>query len=116
MEPILRETIESLIEYIPKMINGCQNTVENLQGGNEAVAVQLLPDIVEGLEWILQALSGLRDNGKFLNIELSSLTKHFHEMVNALELRDYVLLADLLDYEIVPVLEDWLLIINSVVI
>jgi hypothetical protein len=116
MKAIVVETLESLKEYIPKMVIGCQSTVENLQGGNEAVALQLLPAIIEGFEWILQAISGLQDNGQLLDIELSNLSQHFQEMLNALEIGDYVLLADLLDYEIVPVMETWLAIINSVVI
>jgi hypothetical protein len=114
VEEIVVETLESLKGYLPKMILGCQNTAENLQRGNEAAALQLVPDIVEGLEWLLQAISGVKANGQLQELEFSTLTQHFQELVSALEVGDYVLLADLLDYEIGPVLEDWLAIITSV--
>ncbi|WML46083.1 hypothetical protein [Neobacillus sp. PS3-40] len=114
MEEIVIETLESLKEYLPQMVRGCQNTAENLQSGNEAVALQIVPDIVEGLEWTLQAISGVKANGQLQDIEISTLTQHFRELVSALEMGDYVLLADLLDYEVGPVLEDWLTNITSI--
>jgi hypothetical protein len=107
MKEIVAETLESLNEYIPKLVLACQNTVESLQGGNEATALQMLPPIIEGLEWVLDAVSGEQNNGQLFSIDLKTLTKHFQEMVPAMEMGDYVLLADLLDYELVPILTEW---------
>ncbi|WP_456273260.1 hypothetical protein [Bacillus sp. AK031] len=108
------ETIKSIKEYIPKMVNGCKQTVEDLQEGNEANALQLVPHIIEGLDWIVQALAGIQKNGLLLNIDFNELNSHLGEMLSSLEINDYVLLADIIDYELVPILNDWLSKVNSV--
>lgn len=114
MEALIVETINSIKDYMPKLIVGCNNTIENLQRGNEAVALQALPGIVEGLEWVLEAISGLKAIGQLKEVQLVELTKHFQDLVSSLELNDYVLLADILDYEVSPVLNNWLQIISLV--
>ncbi|UGB30433.1 hypothetical protein [Metabacillus sp. B2-18] len=114
MEKIVFETIQSLKEYLPRMINGCNEIVEYLQEGNEGTALSQMPDFVEGLQWIFAAINGIQNNGHLQEIELISLKDNFKEVVDSLEMRDYVLLADLLDYEIAPVLKQWQLTINKV--
>lgn len=111
MDTLIEDTLNSIKGYMPKLIFGCNNAIENLQVGNEAVALQTLPAIVEGLEWILEAISGLQAIGQLNEIEIVALTKHFQDLVSALELNDYVLLADVLEYEISPVLNNWLQVI-----
>lgn len=112
MDNIVNETIESLRDYIPKLISAGQELVNNLQSGNEAKAFSAMPQIIEGLEWAFQAVEGIKKLGKAREIELTDVNSKFNEVINALEVKDYVLLADLFEYEIIPILENWLENIN----
>ncbi|WP_186580807.1 hypothetical protein [Aquibacillus kalidii] len=108
MEKIVKETLISLQEYLPRLINGCSQVVDNLKEGDEGSGLRKMPSIVEGMQWVFEAVSGIQNNGFLHNIYLHSLKEHFKEVVKALEIGDYVLLADVLNYEILPVLEEWL--------
>lgn len=116
MERILVETMQSLGEYLPRMVNGCREITNNLQVGNEATALSQMPQFVEGLQWIFEAITGIQKNGLLHEIDFGSLQEYFNGVVNSLEIKDYVLLADLLEYEIAPVLEEWNTVISGVVI
>ncbi|AVX21685.1 MULTISPECIES: hypothetical protein [Carboxydocella] len=107
-EDLLNETMASLAEYLPKLIAGCQKIAEQFHTADEASAMQLLPAAIEGLEWVITAVSELQKFGLLTEIDPSKLTMHFSELESALANRDYILLGDLLEYEIVPVLEEWL--------
>ncbi|WP_273483048.1 hypothetical protein [Desulforamulus ruminis] len=70
--------------------------------------MSILPNVIDGLQWLVEAVQGIQQNGCNLSITIASLTKHFEELERALEVRDYVLTADLFEYEITPTLEEWL--------
>lgn len=108
MEQLVRETMESCLDYIPKLIKAVSETAEKIQSGNEAAGIRLMPPVFDGLQWVMEAIQGMQRNGFLREINLEGLLKQFKELENALEIRDYVLIADLFEYEIGPVLEDWL--------
>ncbi|WP_066055877.1 hypothetical protein [Robertmurraya korlensis] len=113
MEQIVIDTLESLKEYFPKLINGSREIAEYLQEGNEAKALSVMPQLVEGLQWVFEAVMGIQNNGFLNDINLLDLKDNFQEMVEALEIGDHVLLADLLQYEIAPTLEKWVLMVDK---
>lgn len=108
MEKILKETIESLEDYLPRIIKGSKEISYNLTGGNEASAISAMPEYVEGIQWIYEALAGIQNSGFLREINLLALQTHFKEVVESLEIGDHVLLADILEYEITPIMETWL--------
>lgn len=108
MDKLVSETIGSIIEYLPNLLEGCKVMIQDFQTGNEAAALDRLPLVLEGLQWVLDAIVGIKNNGHVLNCDEGILTVHLQEMAGALEIADYVLLADLFEYEIVPILEQWI--------
>lgn len=108
VEQLVRETIESCVDYMPKLIKAVSEIGEKIQSGNEAAGICLMPPVFEGLQWVIEAILGMQQNGFLHEIDTERLTKQFKELENALEIRDYVLIADLFEYEIGPVLEGWL--------
>ena len=108
MEQLVKETLESCLDYLPKLIRAVSEIPEMLQSGNEAAGIRLLPPVFDGLQWVMEAIQGMQRNGFLREVDLGSLAKHFKELESALEIRDYVLIADLFEYEIEPVLEEWL--------
>lgn len=107
MDKLIHETIGSLGEYLPILIEGCKEISRDLQTGNEAGGLDRLPLVLEGLQWVVDAVDGIKNNGETLGVDEKALMTHFKEMEGALEIGDYVLLADLFEYEIVPILEHW---------
>lgn len=108
MEQLIKETLQSCREYLPKLIAVVANTAGYIQSGNEAEGVCLMPSVFDGLQWVTDAIRGIQQNGFNLEIDLQSITERFKELEGALEIRDYVLIADIFEYEIGPTLEEWL--------
>lgn len=114
MDQLIIETIESMENYLPKLIKALEEMAEHFQNGAQNEAIHQLPTAFEGIEWIVSAINGLRNNGYFIDLEVLTLNKFLIEVEDALKNQDYILLADLLEYEIKPILEEWLLKCSSV--
>lgn len=108
MLQLVLETLESCEEYIPKLISATSNIAFHLQSGNEAKGTELLEPVYEGIRWVIDAVNGIQLNGYPMDIDVSEMKEILVSMEEALEMRDYVLLADLFEYEMTPMLETWL--------
>ncbi len=108
VQQLIKETRRSCQDYLPKLIQATSSISHGLQSGNEVEAMAVLPDVITGLQWLVEAVRGMQGNGCDLDISSDLLTAHFHELEQALRVKDYILLADLFEYEITPTLEDWL--------
>ncbi|MCA0971574.1 hypothetical protein LCM20_13285 [Halobacillus litoralis] len=107
MKEIVTETINTLKFYLPNLIEGTKSTAEKFQAHKDSEALKVLPNIVEGIDWVYQAIAGIQKNGGLPKIDLEELSSILPETLRAIEVKDYVLLSDLLEYEIVHVLEKW---------
>lgn len=105
-EQLMEDTLESLYDYLPKMIQGIDQFVAKMMIQNQTNALEILPNIFEGLNWITQAvlltqpLQKVPLNGQELVLILPAL-------MDAYENQDLILVSDLLDYEIKPMIEKW---------
>ena len=108
MEQLVKETMESCREYIPKLIETVSKIALYIQGGNEATGIRLIPPVFEGLLWVIDAVQGIQRHGFLEEIDLPDIIRHLKDLEHALEIRDHVLIADLFEYEIGPALEIWL--------
>ena len=93
---------------MPRLIEGVSDLASNFQEGKEAVGLKKLPEIFDGIQWIIEALTELKKVCIDLQFSEEDITKVFREFEGALQIRDYVLIGDLLDYEIKPYLINWL--------
>lgn len=121
---LLKDTITNAIGYISKLEKGMDIIVQDYRTGNEIEANRELNQIIEGFQWILQ----LQDNiEKMLKLDFSrykhndmpiserlnyflNITK---QILDAQLNEDWILLADLLEYEITPFLKEWQGILES---
>lgn len=106
-ETLMKETIEEINIYLPKMIQGIEIFVEHVMQAREKEAQKLLANIFEGLEWIVQAVLLTREMQPE-NIKEQELVEKFPLLIDAYENKDFVLISDVLDYEIKPILEKWI--------
>lgn len=106
---LMKETLESAYEYIPRAIAGSNVISTNIQGGREDKAMALCIDLIDGLKWLIDAIILTKpiqiEYDRLVNID--EVNDLFSQIVEAFENSDYVLLSDLLEYELTPTLNKW---------
>ena len=113
MKQLLHDTVESCQKYMPKLIKAIEEVSCQLHSSNESKALARLPQIFEGLQWVLDAIQEIQKFYNILEVNVEDLTVILKELEQAIKSRDYVLMADLFEYEIKPVLKKWLDEVNS---
>lgn len=88
----------TLMEYIETVDDNIENLSKNFRNNKIEVASEEFLQLVDGLEWIEQVLS------LTLGRKSSPLNEVYRNFVQAFEDRDYISIADLLEYELMPVL------------
>ena len=92
--------------------------VELFRSGNDQKGMKLFIDLVTGLEWFVTTIGSVGDimqidfaapliGGTPLSGEVDALNLILLDIIGAQERRDWVLLGDLLEYELEPTLERW---------
>jgi hypothetical protein len=104
-----------------KFIEGLQDYLVQTAGhysSDNQCAGRYLDETVQGLEWFVQMIGFIEQtlqldfnqlslNGRPVAEYVQRLNSIFQEIVNAQEVSDPVLLADILVYDLVPHLEEW---------
>ncbi|CBZ04610.1 hypothetical protein EXN25_03730 [Clostridium botulinum] len=98
------EALKTASEYIGNLKIGIMNASENFQSGNENKALESIPLIVDGIEWLTQVIELTRDIQRS-EISLGELNEKLEEIVEAVENGDFILVGDLFQYELIPVME-----------
>lgn len=99
------ELKESLSEYLPNFINGTNQVVVMLQQGKSVVAYENIVTMIDGLEWILAAIPHLADFSD-LNFDEDKVNQVLRELSEGLNHMDTVLISDLLEYELLPIVNE----------
>lgn len=110
--------INNAMEYLNKLIPGIEKASELFRTKSEEEANKYYLQCVEGLAWFREVIDNVKltlkeeldklDFGsKSIEIhdeKMLSLTK---ELADSQSKKDWVMLADLLEYELLPYLEEW---------
>lgn len=114
LEEVVYSGLGHIGEGIPTLTAAIYKIVELLQSGNEGEGTLRFLDVISQLEEILTIfkhtvdyVTGLpvdADGRRFLD-ELNTFQQRVGELLGAWENRDFVLISDLLEYELVPQLE-----------
>jgi hypothetical protein len=108
------ETLQSVKEYMVNLINGIEKAVEYFQIGEEKKGCDLISPIADGIQWMSEALLLTKDI-HHQDIELVAMNEKLKEIVEALENDDFILIGDLFEYELKPIIEDIQRNINKVI-
>lgn len=106
------ETLRTASEYILNLKSGIKTASENFQNGNEEEGNNLVPLIADGINWVTQVLELTKDVHKE-EVNFDELNNKLEEIVEAIEFRDFILVGDLFQYEILPEVENMEEIINN---
>ena len=114
---IINKNIENADAYLIRLIPGIEKSVELFRMGNEQEANKFFINIIDGMDWLSQVLDMILTakaispdtifDGKSIQDRRASLVDMTQQMVDANKNQDWVLLADLLEYEILPYYQEW---------
>lgn len=100
------EFFNEVIAYFERLELGILDIVQKYQSGEEGEANNLMAQMIDGLICTIDGLS-LTKNFQKGNLEIENMNKFLNEINEALEKMDFILVSDLLEYEILPILKDW---------
>lgn len=94
------------------MGNGSRQVARLFRQAEDAEALELFQDLLDVTRDFMSMLGVLRsefslDNSKEFNANVEQLSSLLSEMSEVLENEDWILLADLLEYEYMPVCDNW---------
>ena len=117
LSDIINKNIENAAAYLIRLIPGIEESVELFRVGNEQEANKFFINIIDGMDWLSQVLDMILTakaispdtvfDGKSIQDRRASLVDFTQQMVDADKNQDWVLLADLLEYEILPYYQEW---------
>ena len=117
LSDIINKNIENADAYLIRLIPGIEKSVELFRMGNEQEANKFFINIIDGIDWLSQVLDMILAakaispdtvfDGKSIQDRRASLVGLTQQMVDANKNQDWVLLADLLEYEILPYYQEW---------
>ena len=118
LSDVVDKNIENADAYLIRLIPGIERSVELFRMGNEQEANQFFINIIDGIDWLSQVLDMILAakaispdtvfDGKSIQDRRASLVDFTQQMVDANKNKDWILLADLLEYEILPYYQEWL--------
>lgn len=105
-------------EYLKKMVEQMERTSETLRVGDEVEANQLyavciedlklLINLIEDISFVLNVdFNQIEFEGFAIQTRLDKFSYHIREMILSQENSDWVMLADLIEYELIPLLQEW---------
>lgn len=103
-ESLINETLLESERYIEALIDHINLYLQDLNDGKDAQASELLVKIIEGLDWQYKALELLSPSLKN-PISLDADRNILSDLSIAIGNKDYVMIKDLFEYELIPSLE-----------
>ena len=118
LNQILEKNIANARDYLKKLIPGLQQASDLFRTGNEQEANKFFINIIDGMEWFSQVVDSIAKATESELTDIISVGRDFQDrqdqlvelsrqMVEANQNQDWVLLADLLEYEILPYYSGW---------
>jgi len=115
---IIEKNIVNAENYLKKLLPAIKTTSDLFRSGSEQEASAIFVNMIDGIGWLsevvemaAQAVYGdnysKKFNGKSIQARQGDLVKLIEQMVEANQGKDWVLAADLLEYELLPYYNDW---------
>ncbi|UED80923.1 hypothetical protein FH508_0003235 [Lysinibacillus sp. CD3-6] len=101
----IKELIGSYNDYVKKIPVGAIYIANYLREDNLNNALTAIKDFSEGVLWLSEASDLLVKNGAEAALNIEQIQEFLIEVNDGLEKQDYVLVADMFEYEIAPFFE-----------
>ena len=118
LKDLVATNIANALDYLKKLIPGFEQAADLFRTGNEQEANKYYLQILDGIDWFSQVVSVIMKpdddeteqpdaDDESLQVRQEKLTDLMSQMLEANQNQDWVLLADILEYEMVPFYKDW---------
>jgi len=120
LQDLVVNNLTNAKEYLEKLIPGFQKAADLFRMGNEQEANQYYLQILDGVDWFSQVILTIvnaQENifeAQSLEERQKKLTALMGQMLEANQNQDWVLLADLLEYEMIPFYKAWQEVLSEV--
>ncbi len=105
-------------EYLQKLNPGIEKTAELFRLGEASKANEYYAHCVDGINWFIHVLEGVRQvmklnfqdlsfKGEPVQSHVEKLQQIIRQMWSVQVEEDWVMLSDLLEYELLPIMEAW---------
>ncbi|QTL96937.1 hypothetical protein GM661_02570 [Iocasia frigidifontis] len=108
------ETIKEAENFVPEFIERIEKFIVRINDGTETARFIMIEQLLETLDWLNTLLENIRsivDEKETVDLEQNEFfTKWKGTMVSlseGIEKKDLVLISDVLEYELIPVLEEY---------
>lgn len=102
MEQQVVEFLETYVEYLGKLQAASMTISEKLRADEASEALTIIRDFSEGLSWVAEGNTSLKNHAVDVPFDIEALEAFLNEINDGLTIRDYVLVADLFEYELEP--------------
>ena len=102
---LLNESIESYEQYVNKLPSGCFKIAEYLRNNEINLAMQNILNFSDGIIWISDMVEAIKQYGVNVPLDVTKVNDFLNQTNKALENKDYILVADLFEYEFAPFFE-----------
>ncbi|WP_270406271.1 hypothetical protein [Paenibacillus timonensis] len=112
----IQDTEQALDEYLERFVPGALDIADQLYGGLTIDNQPLFGQLLEGFHWIVKSmqfdnelyvLAEYHASPDYLTSALSTLERVLQEIMQAVENNDFTGVSDLLQYEVVPALQQF---------
>jgi len=114
VDDLIIETLLEIESYLPRLKKGCIETADYYRKSELEKAYQKYELVINGLSWysesifkIIKILDKIKFE-KIINDNLVYLNKHLEELQNAQSNNDNILIADILEYEIIDMIDNFI--------
>jgi len=117
-EEMANQGLSDARDYLERLNPGIEKTAELFRLGEDSKALNQYGRCMDGINWFIQILEGTRQvmgldyqrilfNKVSVQSYVENLEENIREMLNAQCDEDWVMLSDLLEYELLPIMEGW---------
>src|SRR5690606_12310409 len=114
---LIQEALDSALIFIPELERSCLSTAEVYRGSDLALAQRGFNETLEGCQWLFDTLMHLRGAASGVGAPIAHPERWFEaekmiarvvkDVSEAYVAADYVLVADLLEYELTGSIAVW---------
>lgn len=110
LDELFENTLESVYQYLPRLYSAWQEIVGFWRTGEQKKGAERFADTIQGLQWNLSVLINISSLGP-TDSEIATINQKGQvivpKLLSAWESEDFVQLADILEYEAMPWLDQW---------
>ena len=120
LKDLVATNLSNALDYLEKLIPGFDQAADLFRTGNEQEANKYYIQILDGMDWFSEVVNVVmssegegQEPENSLQIRQAKLTDLMSQMLDANKNQDWVLLADILEYEMIPFYKEWQTILSK---